>query len=431
MYIQFITNFKVITPQGLNLGLVKVAQLIDEVTGMWKVDLIRKTFFPHDADLILGIPLSPRMPEDSLIWAWSKNGNFTVRSAYRVALKTRQKARSDNEGGECSNKGKIASLWELIWQLKCPNKIKHFLWRAFKNILPTNFCLASRKVTVDCSCGFCGGFESSGHALWDCVVAMDVWKEIGLNLPILKQPIKNFVDVVWALKEMDGVSDWELFAITAWMVWNNRNVFKHEGRCKDPKRIASEAKEYAMEVTDMPRSLSCGHTSIRSKWCPPKHGRFKVNVDGAVFSNQKCCGIGVVIRNEEGQIMGAMSRKLPLPLGTVEVEAVAMEEGINLARDLGLWEVEIESDAQVIVKAVTDADLGPSSIRKVVEGIKMGLGSFRHWSVSHIRRHSNNAAHIMARESRGTQECQIWVEDTPSVIANQIQLDVICEDSLS
>lgn len=91
----------------------------------------------------------------------------------------------------------------------------------------------------------------------------------------------------------------------------------------------------------------------------------------------------------------------------------AMEEGINLAHDLGLWEVEIESDAQVVVRAITDAVLGPSSILKVVEGIKMGLGSFKHWLVSHASRQTNVVAHIMAREARGIHDCHIWVEDTP------------------
>lgn len=68
--------------------------------------------------------------------------------------------------------------------------------------------------------------------------------------------------------------------------------------------------------------------------------------------------------------MGALSRNLPIPLGALKVEVKAMEEGINLAHDLGLWEVEIESDAQVVVKANTDAVLGPSSILKEVESWK-------------------------------------------------------------
>ena len=104
-----------------------MAQLIDEDSGMWKVAQVREFFFPHEADAILGMPLSSRMPEDSLIWAWSKNGDFSVRSAYKVALKVLKAARLSNDEGECSDKGKMTGLWKLVWQLKCPNKIKHFL----------------------------------------------------------------------------------------------------------------------------------------------------------------------------------------------------------------------------------------------------------------------------------------------------------------
>ena len=150
---------------------------------------------------------------------------------------------------------------------------------------------------------------------------------------------------------------------------------------------------------------------------------------GAVFANLGCCGVGVVIRNEEGLIMGAMSKKIPFLVGATEVEAKALEEGIQLAWDLGLRDLDFESNTQVVVGAVAGYDPGLCSIQKVVEGAKEGMKAFRSWSCSYVRRQSNVAAHIMTREAWNVSECVIWVEDTLNVIANQIGLDVIAVDN--
>ena len=82
-----------------------------------------------------------------------------------------------------------------------------------------------------------------------------------------------------------------------------------------------------------------------------------------------------------------------------------------------------------MVGAAIGYDSGPCSIQKVVEGAKVGMKAFRSWSCSYVRRQSNMAAHIMAREAWNVSDCVIWVEDTPNVIANQIGLDVIAVDN--
>lgn len=91
----------------------------------------------------------------------------------------------------------------------------------------------------------------------------------------------------------------------------------------------------------------------RPQWRPPNTGWYKINVDGATFTEISCCGIGVIIRNERGQVMGAMSKKLPLPLGAMEVEAKTAEEEITLARDLGLGKVIVEGDALTVMSALS------------------------------------------------------------------------------
>lgn len=85
-------------------------------------------------------------------------------------------------------------------------------------------------------------------------------------------------------------------------------------------------------------------------------------MDGAVFREFSCYGIGVVIRNERGEIMGALSKKVPLPLEALAVEAKVAEEGIILARDLGLRNVVVVGDSLTVMNALSGLNIPPSSI---------------------------------------------------------------------
>ena len=71
--------------------------------------------------------------------------------------------------------------------------------------------------------------------------------------------------------------------------------------------------------------------------------------------------------------MGALSGKLDLPLGTLEVEAKAAEAGVQLAWDLGLKDVSLECDSQMVVNGIKGRDTCHNSIQKLVEGIHEGL----------------------------------------------------------
>lgn len=145
-------------------------------------------------------------------------------------------------------------------------------------------------------------------------------------------------------------------------IWNSKSKFKHEGRYKDLRRIAREVHEFGLEIQGTLLSCPRTTTSVFNQWKPPGWGKFKVNIDGAVFASRGWCGVRMVIKNEHSMIMGAMSKKLPLPLKAMEVEAKALEECIQLAWDLSLKDKELESDAQTVVGAVIGHDQGLCSI---------------------------------------------------------------------
>ena len=57
--------------------------------------------------------------------------------------------------GELSDDSNFRKFWNYIWKLNVPHKIRHFTWRACKNILPTKDNLVRRKVLADGCCDEC------------------------------------------------------------------------------------------------------------------------------------------------------------------------------------------------------------------------------------------------------------------------------------
>jgi len=77
-------SFKPICLRGNDKN-VRVAELINEELSYWKEEMVREIFLPCDADLILRMPLCQSWPNNKLIWHYTVNGEFTVKSAYSVA----------------------------------------------------------------------------------------------------------------------------------------------------------------------------------------------------------------------------------------------------------------------------------------------------------------------------------------------------------
>ena len=51
-----------------------------------KVDIVKSLFLPFGVETILNMPLSYTLPKDKIIWVGNKKGEFTVKSAYYIAL---------------------------------------------------------------------------------------------------------------------------------------------------------------------------------------------------------------------------------------------------------------------------------------------------------------------------------------------------------
>jgi hypothetical protein len=144
-----------------------VAEIIDPITNSWDVGLIKQTFLPEDADIILRIPIQGHK-EDFIAWHVDKKGIFSVKSAYKIAVNSRDRESragltSSSADGENGNFN-----WKKL-SLPLPGKVLHFLWRVTTYTLPLRMKLHHRGIQLDTRCPLCFRFnEDEGHYFLKC-----------------------------------------------------------------------------------------------------------------------------------------------------------------------------------------------------------------------------------------------------------------------
>ena len=298
-----LSTYKVTSPRMFLQADILVQELINEDTTEWKSSVIDALFLPHESDIIKSIPISSRLPPDKLIWTETRNGLFTVRSAYHLA----RTWSASNSRGTSSDNSTLKRFWKKIWSIPVLHKIQHFAWRACCDALPTKSNLLRRKVIQEDICESCReATETVGHVLWSCPKAKEVWECSKLVIGWNGGTNQTFQDLMWELLiNGDAGEDKVAYAVTiAWALWHNRNEVRYGGVRKSGQQISSWASDYLREYRAATVQVAPGVSVARQviPWSPPQNGQFKINVDGAVFSEQKAVGVGVVIRDDKGRL---------------------------------------------------------------------------------------------------------------------------------
>ena len=104
-------------------------------------------------------------------WHFTNNGKFTVKSGYQV-----ERLYPDRERPPLLIGPTIDALKANCWKIRCPPKLKHFLWQLVTRCITVKKNLHARRIQGDICCGICGAQEESiNHVLFECPTAMQVW----------------------------------------------------------------------------------------------------------------------------------------------------------------------------------------------------------------------------------------------------------------
>ena len=145
-------------------------------------------------------------------------------------------------------------------------------------------------------------------------------------LDLLVEGRQGILDWFWGIWKLKGEAALQEVAVVSWGLWNVHNSALFRDLIKIPSKVYLDALQYVKVYPEAQVQSECSRLPIstrRKGWTTPREGWYKVNMNGAVFSDIKKVGVGVVIRNEFGEFLGAMSELLDFGLDATNAEARA------------------------------------------------------------------------------------------------------------
>ncbi|OMO78501.1 Peptidase A1 [Corchorus olitorius] len=247
---------------------------------------------PIDAEQrkITRIQISSEGDGDRLVWPHNREESYTVESGYQ---RIKQSACRQGRSGPSSSHTIPDKLWKLVWNLKVPNRVRIFLWRACKNILATNHTLWKRHIRADPLCSCCSEFpETIEHVLL-----------LFLNDSRLNKEQHTHLSTV--------------IAVTCWIIWKARCQHNFENAELLSERTVPRIQRFILEIEDANTLTRCKKSSVEirikeKKWHAPEEGWTKLNCDGTMDVESSDVGVGVVVRDTAGKMIGGRGRSLQI-----------------------------------------------------------------------------------------------------------------------
>ncbi|GLU15448.1 hypothetical protein SLE2022_319380 [Rubroshorea leprosula] len=192
--------------------------------------------------------------------------------------------------------------------------------------------------------------ESYLPMFFQCPWGKEVWSKVAADFSFAsircEHFIDDFLDLFLALKHEEQ----ELLAVALWSIWNNRNqcVFNH--LCLSPDKATrmikvglTEFKE-ATESEQRKAKGSLQQLTNKSTWQLPPTGIIKINNDAVIPNGGGIAGLGVVIRNSNGDVRGSGQRAVLFNGTALHGEILALNFGPQLGKEFGYRNGVIDSD---------------------------------------------------------------------------------------
>ncbi|XP_042974616.1 uncharacterized protein LOC122306248 [Carya illinoinensis] len=216
-------------------------------------------------------------------------------------------------------------------------------------------------------------------------------------------------------------------AVVTWRLWKRRNEVIFQNEFTSPLSLMKQVNQKLQDLkllqhpTQIIPAMQEERVEPLQVWKAPPYGYYKINWDAAVDHKNQRVGIGVIIRDSDGQVIGTMRKNKFLNPDPHLAEACAALHAVLLGSNIGLRNIFLEGDALNVVNAINGVGEHWGQAGMVIVDIQEILNCFNSWFVAYSQRSTNQVAHVLARNALSIEGELIELEEIPSCIISMLQ----------
>ncbi|KAM6551921.1 hypothetical protein CsatB_001729 [Cannabis sativa] len=255
------------------------------------------------------------------------------------------------------------NCWKKLWQLAVPPKVRHFLWRACSGSLPTKVQLQTKHINVDLFCSFWNQVDVVVDA---AMISGSIWKT--RNELLWQKKNRAALDVVKSARSV----------LATWKITNFESPHAY---------------------------FATGDVTNSNLWAKPDHDTAKLGIAN-----------GTLNEAVSGSRLGCVLPEI--------AEVIGIKEALSWIKGKGWDKVVVESDALVVVQAITSILHMPSQFDLLVEDCRLILSTLNNIQIYFVNPSANRAAYCVARGSCFSSDRTFYEHNAPSSLRDIIIADV-------
>lgn len=269
------------------------------------------------------------------------------------------------------------------------------------NDLPTMYNLCCKGLSSPWFFPLCDkNMESTSHTRLHYNHARQTWALWHDCLMDITTTEMDIIDIVGQLIEKGTLLELDVFFMTAWTIWGNRNQAIHNDASIPPSQVWESMPASSPPLCNLFPIIN-GQRSP-----PPPSNYFKVNVDRATLDNGRHSCIGIIIRDCSGSLFGALSKHLTSDFPAMVTKACPPPRSPFCFGDA-------DSSCHLRIRcSISDSSSNygrlwwrDGSYSSRYQGFSL---SFSSYSFKYLKRDGNRATHALAKEAKLSGRTQIW-----------------------